>query len=44
MLAGQRVADFARDGSIDIGFADPSGAPLGRKGYSNGEATPWARR
>jgi hypothetical protein len=40
VLVGQQIGTFARDGSVDIGFADPSGAPLGRKANGAGEATP----
>ncbi len=36
VLAGQRVADFAGDGSTDIGFADASGAPLASKSKRQG--------
>ncbi len=44
VAAGQQIASFVEGGSIEIGFADSSGAPLSSASYQEGEETAWGRR
>jgi murein DD-endopeptidase MepM/ murein hydrolase activator NlpD len=44
VAAGQQIASFVDGGSIEIGFADASGAPLSQAEYHEGEETAWGRK
>jgi murein DD-endopeptidase MepM/ murein hydrolase activator NlpD len=44
VAAGQQVASFVAGGSIEIGFADASGAPLSHAEYHEGDETVWGRK
>jgi murein DD-endopeptidase MepM/ murein hydrolase activator NlpD len=41
--AGDRIGVFVAGGSIEMGFADASGAPLSHAEYQEGEETVWGR-
>jgi hypothetical protein len=43
VAAGGQIATFVKGGSIEIGFADPSGAPLAHGIYREGDVTEWGR-
>jgi murein DD-endopeptidase MepM/ murein hydrolase activator NlpD len=42
--AGQQVGVFVPGGSIEMGFADTSGAPLSHNEYTEGVETVWGRK
>jgi hypothetical protein len=44
VVAGQRIATFYPGSSIEIGFADASGAPLAHASYYEGKVTGWGKR
>jgi Transglycosylase SLT domain len=44
VVAGQRIATFYPGSSIEIGFADGSGAPLSHASYYEGKVTGWGKR
>ena len=44
VLPGERIATFYPGSSIEIGFADASGAPLAHTHYTEGKVTGWGKR
>jgi len=41
--AGEQIATFRPGGSIEMGFADAAGVPLGHAEYSEGKETVWGK-